>query len=90
MCTHSGCLFLVEFCLSFEFFIKLTTRGVLQNEVHTSGVIEITKQSQNVWMSVERAKEHKINEDRALAIHKSKNYSLIQVQVDTDRQESMV
>ncbi len=54
-CTHCGCSLLIKLSFSLEFFIQFTTRGILENQVHTRRVVEITKQFQNMWVPGEMA-----------------------------------
>ena len=49
--TYRCCSFLVKLLFLLQFFIELTTRGVLQDQVDTSRVVEIAKQAKNVWVS---------------------------------------
>ena len=48
--THRSWLFLIKFLLLLQLFIKLYTRGILQDDVDTSGVEKVAKQMKNVGM----------------------------------------
>ena len=41
--TYCSCSLLIKLDLFLEFLVELTTRGILQDQVDSSGVVEISK-----------------------------------------------
>lgn len=52
--THNGRLSLTEAAFLLQYLVQLTTRSVLQNEVHSGLIVEIAVETQDMLMSVDR------------------------------------
>ena len=60
-CPHCGCSLFTKFLLLLELLVQLSSRRILQDQVHTSTVIEVSIETKNIGVSGGEGVKYKVS-----------------------------